>query len=286
MNIVQSDLQNRHPPVSSAYSYVLGEPEGLLENAWRKAEGEPAFHLPYAVLDPKAMRMLEVYTHPWWGYGWEKWRTHAHLLAWRFQTYLHQWGKRGLDLLIALCALPFVLPVMLVTAIAIKIDSPGPAIFKQERVGKWGRRFTCLKFRSMCIQAEAWKAELMAMNEADEVVFKIKRDPRVTRVGRIIRKMSIDELPQIYNVIKGEMSFIGPRPPLPGEVESYQFDTYRRLDTIPGITGLQQISGRSDLSFKRWVELDIEYIQNQSLKKDIEILFKTIPAVITGRGAY
>jgi lipopolysaccharide/colanic/teichoic acid biosynthesis glycosyltransferase len=175
---------------------------------------------------------------------------------------------------------------MLITAIAIKLDTPGPIIFKQVRVGKWGKTFNCYKFRSMFIDAEARKAELMVHNEADEVVFKMKRDPRVTRIGRIIRKLSIDELPQIFNVIKGDMSLVGPRPPVPIEVEDYQFDQYRRLDTIPGITGLQQISGRSELSFKRWVELDVQYIKEQSLKKDIEIILKTIPAVISGRGAY
>jgi lipopolysaccharide/colanic/teichoic acid biosynthesis glycosyltransferase len=126
----------------------------------------------------------------------------------------------------------------------------------------------------------------MALNEADEVVFKIKHDPRVTRVGRIIRKLSIDELPQIFNVIKGDMNIVGPRPPVPIELENYQYDTFRRLDTIPGITGLQQVSGRSDLTFKRWVELDIEYIRDQSLRKDIEILIRTIPTVISGKGAY
>lgn len=138
----------------------------------------------------------------------------------------------------------------------------------------------------MYIDAEARKAELMANNEADEVVFKIKNDPRVTRVGRLIRKASIDEIPQLFNVLKGEMSLVGPRPPVPYEVAQYQFDQLRRLDAVPGITGLQQVSGRSELSFKRWVELDLQYISEQSLLKDIEILLKTIPAVLTGRGAY
>ena len=130
------------------------------------------------------------------------------------------------------------------------------------------------------------KAELMAQNDADEVIFKMKNDPRVTRVGRVIRKASIDEIPQLFNVLKGEMSLVGPRPPVPYEVAQYQFDQLRRLDAVPGITGLQQVSGRSELSFKRWVELDLQYISEQSLLKDIEILLKTIPAVLTGRGAY
>ena len=122
--------------------------------------------------------------------------------------------------------------------VIIKLDSPGPVFFKQDRVGKWGKTFYCYKFRSMYIDAEERKAELMAQNEADEVVFKMKNDPRVTRVGRIIRKLSIDELPQLLNVIKGEMSLVGPRPPVPSEVSQYQFDQIRRLESVPGITGL------------------------------------------------
>jgi lipopolysaccharide/colanic/teichoic acid biosynthesis glycosyltransferase len=177
-------------------------------------------------------------------------------------------------------------PILLATAVAIKLDSPGPVLFRQARVGKWGRMFTCYKFRSMYIDAEQRKAELMALNEADEVVFKIRNDPRVTRVGRLIRKLSVDELPQLLNVLKGDMSLVGPRPLVPSEVDRQDLDDYRRLDVIPGLTGLQQISGRSELSFKTWVELDLKYIEEQSLYKDIEILLRTIPAVILGRGAY
>lgn len=138
----------------------------------------------------------------------------------------------------------------------------------------------------MYIDAEQRKAALMSMNEADEIVFKIRNDPRVTRVGRVIRKLSIDELPQLLNILKGDMSLVGPRPPVPYEVDQYALEHFRRLEVVPGLTGLQQISGRSELSFKKWVELDLKYIEEQSLLKDIEILIKTIPAVITGRGAY
>jgi lipopolysaccharide/colanic/teichoic acid biosynthesis glycosyltransferase len=159
-------------------------------------------------------------------------------------------------------------------------------LFKQQRVGRFGQPFACYKFRSMYVDAEARKAELLAMNEADEVIFKMKNDPRVTRVGRVIRKLSIDELPQIFNVLRGEMSFVGPRPPVPYEVEQYEVDQFRRLEAVPGITGLQQVSGRSTLSFKRWVELDVEYIETQSLGKDVQILAKTIPTVISRKGAY
>jgi lipopolysaccharide/colanic/teichoic acid biosynthesis glycosyltransferase len=138
----------------------------------------------------------------------------------------------------------------------------------------------------MYVDAEQRLRELQAKNEADGPVFKMKRDPRVTRVGRVIRKLSIDELPQLFNVLKGEMSLVGPRPALPSEVAKYTYEQIGRLHAIPGITGLQQVSGRSDLDFKRWVELDLQYIAEQSIWKDIEILLRTIPAVILGRGAY
>lgn len=194
--------------------------------------------------------------------------------------------KRALDLFVAFVAFPGVLFVMIPIALIIKLDSPGPVLFRQKRIGKWGKPFECYKFRSMYIDAEERKKALMTQNESDEIVFKMKNDPRVTRIGRIIRKLSLDEIPQIFNVIKGDMSLVGPRPPVPNEVAQYPFDYLRRLDVIPGITGLQQISGRSDLEFKKWIELDLQYIEEQSLLKDIEILIKTIPAVISGRGAY
>jgi lipopolysaccharide/colanic/teichoic acid biosynthesis glycosyltransferase len=238
------------------------------------------------IIDPKTARMAELYSSQGIALTWEKVRTFLVTLTWLILSYAHQKAKRVFNLLLALSGLPFVFPLMLFTAIAIKLESPGPVIFKQERVGKWGRRFTCYKFRSMYIDAEARKAELADLNEADEVVFKIKNDPRVTRVGRIIRKLSIDELPQIFNVIKGDMNAVGPRPPVPYEVAHYEYDTFLRLDAIPGITGLQQVSGRSDLSFKRWVELDIEYVRDQSLRGDIEIILKTVPAVLSTKGAY
>jgi exopolysaccharide biosynthesis polyprenyl glycosylphosphotransferase len=208
------------------------------------------------------------------------------LLTWVIRTKIRANLKRGLDIILASAALLVFSPVFIFISIAIKLDSKGPVFFKQERIGKWGKSFYCYKFRSMYRDAEIRKAELMAVNEADEIVFKMKDDPRITRVGRFIRKASIDELPQLLNVIKGEMSLVGPRPPVPIEVVQYEFETMFRLDAVPGITGLQQVSGRSDLSFKRWVELDLQYIAEQSLMKDIEILLKTIPAVLSGKGAY
>jgi lipopolysaccharide/colanic/teichoic acid biosynthesis glycosyltransferase len=175
---------------------------------------------------------------------------------------------------------------MLATAALIRLESPGPIIFKQTRIGKLGMPFTCYKFRSMYIDAEERKRELLAQNEADGPVFKMKNDPRITKVGRIIRKLSIDELPQLFNVLRGEMSLVGPRPAVPQEVAEYDFDAMRRLEAEPGITGLQQVSGRSNLDFKRWIELDLQYISEQRFRKDVVILLKTIPAVLFQRGAY
>jgi exopolysaccharide biosynthesis polyprenyl glycosylphosphotransferase len=213
-------------------------------------------------------------------------RLRARMLIWSIRSKIVRSLKRVLDITVASGALVLASPLMLLTAIVIKLDSRGPVLFKQIRVGKDGEHFGCYKFRSMYVDAEQRKAALMAMNEADGPVFKMQNDPRTTRVGRVIRKLSIDELPQLFNVLKGEMSLVGPRPALPSEVERYTFEQIGRLHAVPGITGLQQVSGRSNLDFKRWVELDLQYISEQSIWKDIEILAKTIPAVFFSRGAY
>jgi lipopolysaccharide/colanic/teichoic acid biosynthesis glycosyltransferase len=234
----------------------------------------------------KAMKMFEIHASQKFLSAKSIGYMRMKLLNWVIRTKIKENLKRIFDLGLCCLVFPLVAPILLVTAIAIKLDSPGPVLFRQPRVGKWGRLFTCYKFRSMYIDAEQRKAELMALNEADAVVFKIRNDPRITRVGRVIRKLSIDELPQLFNIIKGDMSLVGPRPLVPSEVDRQEFEHFRRLDAIPGLTGLQQISGRSELSFKSWVELDLRYIEEQSLLKDIEILLRTIPAVILGRGAY
>ncbi len=213
-------------------------------------------------------------------------RLRARMLTWVIRTKIVRSLKRALDVSVASVAIVATAPIMAVTALAIKLDSPGPILFKQVRVGKDGEHFYCYKFRSMYIDAERRKAELLAMNEADGPVFKMRNDPRITRVGRVIRKLSIDELPQLFNVLKGEMSLVGPRPAIPSEVATYTYEQLGRLHAIPGITGLQQVSGRSNLDFKRWVELDLQYISEQSIWKDIEILIRTIPAVLFSRGAY
>lgn len=194
--------------------------------------------------------------------------------------------KRAIDFLGALMGLIILSPLMGLIALSIKLESEGPAIFKQERVGKHGKRFGIYKFRSMVDDAEAQKADLERLNEADGPLFKIKDDPRRTRVGRLIRKLSLDELPQLYNVLRGDMSVVGPRPNIPSEVAQYQEWHKRRLEVVPGITGLWAISGRSELTFDEMILLDIYYIENWSLALDMKIALQTIPHIILGTGAY
>jgi lipopolysaccharide/colanic/teichoic acid biosynthesis glycosyltransferase len=196
-------------------------------------------------------------------------------------------GKRLVDLVGAIILLIVLSPLFLLIAVLIKLDSDGPVFFRQIRVGKWGKHFTMLKFRSMTCDAEHRKAELVDQNEMrGGVIFKMKRDPRVTRIGRIVRRSSLDELPQLCNVLRGEMSLVGPRPPVPTEVDMYSLGERRRLDAKPGITCVWQVSGRSQLPFRQQVDLDVAYIETQSLWGDVKLLMKTIPAVLTGRGAY
>ncbi len=194
--------------------------------------------------------------------------------------------KRVIDVLVAIAGLIPLSPLMLIAAIAIKIDSPGPVIFRQTRVGRGGKKFTFFKLRSMYIEAESKLEELRNENEATGPLFKMRNDPRRTRVGRFLRRTSLDELPQLWNVLKGEMSLIGPRPPRPSEVAEYEAWHLRRLDIRPGITGLWQVRGRSDLSFDEMVLLDIYYIENWSPLLDLRILVRTVPTVILGSGAY
>jgi exopolysaccharide biosynthesis polyprenyl glycosylphosphotransferase len=194
--------------------------------------------------------------------------------------------KRAVDVILASLALVLLAPVWGAIALAIRLDSPGPVIFRQERVGRGSRRFVCLKFRTMCVDAEARVAELQAHNEASGPLFKMRDDPRITRVGRWLRRASLDEVPQIINVLRGEMSWVGPRPGLPSEVAQYDPWHLRRLEVSPGITGLWQVSGRSDVTFDEMVLLDIYYIENWSLALDLRILLKTLPSVLFSAGAY
>ncbi|MCA9565546.1 MAG: sugar transferase, partial [Myxococcales bacterium] len=196
-----------------------------------------------------------------------------------------EFAKRSLDLVTSAAALALVWPLLLLTALAVKLDSPGPVLFRQQRVGQNGRRFDVLKFRSMVTDAEALRATLEARNEMDGPMFKVQRDPRVTRVGRIIRKFSLDELPQLFNVLKGDMSLVGPRPSLPQEVGELAPWQRRRLSMKPGITCIWQVSGRNSLSFEEWMKLDLEYIDNWSFWLDVKLLARTVPAVLRGTGA-
>lgn len=193
--------------------------------------------------------------------------------------------KRLLDVVAAVTLLILLSPLLLVTALLIKLTSPGPVLFAQERIGMNKRVFRLLKFRSMVVDAEERKQALAHLNEVDGPVFKIKKDPRVTKVGAVIRKLSIDELPQLVNVAMGEMSLVGPRPPLPSEVDLYDWTDRKRLSIRPGITCLWQVSGRNELSFQEWMELDREYIDNWSTWLDLKILLRTIPVVLLGKGA-
>ena len=209
------------------------------------------------------------------------------MVMWHLMIRCSVFFKRFMDIVLSIFALIIGSPVFLLTALLVKVTSPGPIIFSQVRVGKFGRHFKFYKFRSMYIDAEARKAELMKHNESgDGVIFKMKRDPRITPVGRFIRKFSIDELPQLFNVILGDMSLVGPRPPLPSEVRTYTLEERKRLNIIPGITCLWQVSGRSELPFSKQIALDKEYIASQSVWKDFLILLKTIPAILTDKGAW
>lgn len=194
--------------------------------------------------------------------------------------------KRLMDVVLSLQLLVMLIPLWICISIAIKGESKGPIIFKQKRLGVNGVPFTMYKFRSMIDDAEQMKEVLARHNQVNGPAFKVKDDPRVTKVGSFIRKYSIDELPQLINVLKGEMSLIGPRPPLPSEVKQYTDYQWRRMDVRPGMTGLWQVSGRSDLTFDEWVDLDIQYIERWSVALEFKILLKTIPVVFHGKGAY
>ncbi|MFI6782919.1 sugar transferase [Micromonospora sp. NPDC050276] len=194
--------------------------------------------------------------------------------------------KGLVDRSVSSLALAVLLPLIAFIALAIKLDSRGPVLFRQVRVGRGGQEFGVFKFRTMVVNADAMLAELTARNETDGLMFKMRQDPRVTRVGRLLRKWSLDELPQLVNVLLGQMSLVGPRPPLPSEVARYDGDVARRLLVKPGMTGLWQVSGRSDLSWEDGIRLDLYYVENWSLAADLTILWKTFGAVLNGRGAY
>lgn len=211
---------------------------------------------------------------------WKRWR-------WRQLIRATELLKRLLDIVGSLVGIVLLSPVFLVTMALIKLEDGGPLFFRQIRVGEGGRLFRMIKFRSMVVNADQIKDDLLQANQHQQgVTFKMKRDPRVTRVGRWTRKLSIDELPQFFNVLMGEMSLVGPRPPVPREVALYHARHLRRLQAKPGITCLWQIGGRADIDFEGQVRLDLQYIRSQGFWSDVWILLKTVPAVLLGKGAY
>ena len=220
-----------------------------------------------------------------------RWRQRVRFLrkkyAWLVIIGTAQVVKRAIDIAASTALLLALSPLFLSVAVLIKLTDRGPILFWQTRVGRWGREFPFPKFRSMVVNAEQVRQQLLAQSDhEDSITFKMKRDPRITWIGRIIRKLSIDELPQLWCVLRGDMSLVGPRPPLPSEVEQYSLSDRRRLEVIPGLTCIWQVSGRGDIPFAEQVELDAQYIESQSLWLDILLLLKTVPAVLLGRGAY
>jgi lipopolysaccharide/colanic/teichoic acid biosynthesis glycosyltransferase len=216
-----------------------------------------------------------------------KWKQRVRLLFWETGLRSLYVIKRATDIIISLAALLLLAPVFVAVAVCILVDDGFPVILLQRRVGLYGREFKLFKFRSMCRSAEEMKKELLDRNESEDgVIFKMRNDPRVTRVGRFIRRFSIDETPQFLNVVLGDLSLVGPRPPLPEEVAQYTLSDRKRLHVKPGLTCLWQIQGRSSIAFDRLVSLDMQYIRSRSILKDIVIIIKTIPAVLFGRGAH
>ncbi len=220
-----------------------------------------------------------------------RWRRQCDLrmerLLWSYLINASRSSKRVLDWFLSFCALLLLGPLFLLIALLIKLEDGGPVLFPQTRVGRLGREFQMFKFRSMRPDAETRLRALLAENHHDcGVTFKIKNDPRITQVGRWLRKFSLDELPQFYNVLCGDMSLVGPRPPLPREVAQYSLADRRRLAVKPGITCIWQISGRAQIDFHGQVRLDVRYIESRSFWRDVGILLKTIPAVLRGTGAY
>jgi exopolysaccharide biosynthesis polyprenyl glycosylphosphotransferase len=221
----------------------------------------------------------------------ERWRLNGYVrlkrLAWRWLTGGARRVKRGFDAVVSSVLLLLLSPLFLLAGLMIRLEDGGSVFFVQTRVGKWGRHFNMFKFRSMYIDAEHRLSPLLAQNNHREgVTFKMKNDPRITRVGRWLRRLSLDELPQLINVLKGDMSLVGPRPPLPREVAMYSPAQRRRLMATPGITCLWQIGGRAEIDFTGQVQLDVQYIESQCFWGDVKILLQTIPAVLSGRGAY
>ncbi len=218
---------------------------------------------------------------------WDRTRFLGVTLSWRFSLGTRNVAKRVIDIAGALAVLMLCTPLLAVVALLIKLTDGGPVLFWQTRVGRWSQEFRFPKFRSMVIDAEARKSALLEHNDHEKsVTFKMRRDPRVTWIGRIIRRFSIDELPQLWCILRGDMSLVGPRPPVVREVEQYRQHDRRRLDVIPGLTCTWQVSGRGDIPFDAQVRLDADYIEERGVWTDIKLLARTVPAVLFGKGAY
>jgi exopolysaccharide biosynthesis polyprenyl glycosylphosphotransferase len=221
-----------------------------------------------------------------WGRLWLHSHVHLQRLRAFWMVSAAEFGKRTLDIVASLLVLLVLIPLFALIAAAVWVEDGGPIFFAQTRVGRYGRHFKMFKIRSMCCNAEQRLKEVLARNQhAEGVTFKLKTDPRITRIGKWLRKFSLDELPQFYNVLTGDMSLVGPRPPVPREVAKYSLADRRRLAIKPGITCVWQISGRSEIDFSGQVKLDVAYIENQSFWSDLKILALTLPAVLSGKGA-
>lgn len=207
-------------------------------------------------------------------------------IAYQIQPRAIPVWKRPLDVVLVVAGLMGIWPILLVIALAVRLSGPGPVFFVQTRIGRGGQPFGMIKFRSMYADAEARRASVLAQSDREGICFKSRNDPRITPVGRILRRLSLDELPQIFNVLKGDMSLVGPRPALAEEVNAYPTHAFERLVVLPGITGLWQVSGRAEVGFDDMVDMDIAYARNGRLSFDLSILLRTVRAVVTGRGAY
>lgn len=220
--------------------------------------------------------------------GWRKRFTYFRKkYAWILVVAGAKFLKRLIDVVVASSLLIALLPFFLFIGLLIKVTDRGPVLFVTNRVGKWGKEFRFPKFRTMVVGAHEWKSDSRIKSDlGSSITFKMRKDPRVTWIGRFLRKTSFDELPQLWCVLIGDMTLVGPRPPLPEEVAQYHLEQRKRLDVVPGLTCIWQVSGRSEIPFPHQVKLDLQYIESQSIWLDLAILFKTIPAVIFGRGAY
>jgi exopolysaccharide biosynthesis polyprenyl glycosylphosphotransferase len=291
------DFPGSKPEFMTSSGDVVGSLETMFEHARQHFVDEIFFTTPcerrmvQEVLEQARIHGVDLRVVPDM-YGGLAWNTPIEYVG-QFPTiplhrgYVPEVGlvlKRGLDIVFSILVLVLFAPVFAAVAIAVKMDSRGPILYWSERIGKRGRVFRCTKFRTMVRDAERRRADVMHMNERDGVLFKISNDPRITPLGRFLRKYSLDELPQFYNVLRGDMSIVGPRPPIASEVKEYKLSHLRRLDVTPGITGLWQVQARQDPSFDNYISLDVTYIENWSMWLDLKIIARTIGVVFAGTG--